>query len=110
MLKTWLQHSLYEQCLNTLFKSLHSNFITISERFRVGDSFAALYLCYDEWSVTVPYEVLLENAVILGVDKNTLYIEYDIMSIVEGPDNKQVITTIREVDEILISDIIRIQY
>jgi len=110
MLKIWFTHAIYEQCLNSLFNNMSKNFATKIDKFKVGQSFAAIYLIHDQWSVTTTYEVILENAIILEINNNVLFVEYDIMEIIDGPNDKHTVSIVRDVDEVLIEDIIRIDY
>lgn len=110
MLKTWFTHIIYEQCINIAFGNVTKNFVVPQNIFSVGQKFSTLYLKYNQWSITTPYEVILENAVILEKAGSLLYIEYDIMQIVDGPDGMHREAVIRDVDEVLIDDITRVVY
>ena len=109
MLKIWLLNLLYENCISALFESLHTNFITTLVLYKIGDSFNAIYVCYDNWDIEAPYEIEFVNAIIVDKQGDLLHIEYDVMSVMSGLNNTTTNITIRDIDKAHISDITRIK-
>ena len=108
MLKIWLKHSIYEQCLNALYNALSKNFITHTPKLSIGQKFSGIYINYPKLSNNSEYQLLLENAEILSIDDNLIYIEYDVMMI-EGNEDTNNIRIVRDVDEFFYEDIVDFQ-
>ena len=111
MITIWLKHAIYDRCLQTLFTSISKNFATTKIQFKVGQRFTTMILNYNQWSITDDYEVILDNAEIVDIVGDILYVEYDVYVVNDNADAtniQEAISLERDIDEVLISDVVQV--